>query len=131
MTEADYDALLVAQGGCCAICRERQAFVVDHDHATGAVRGLLCNRCNTGLGHLGDSPILLLRAIEYLLRTLKPRSVRRFQCAQRGAVSVKFRRKPLAAPAFSRTLAPSSPLAPPTRVYVGTQTELDVYGLLE
>lgn len=40
--------------------------VVDHDHMTGLLRGVLCNNCNTGLGKLGDSKIGLLRAISYL-----------------------------------------------------------------
>jgi hypothetical protein len=40
--------------------------VVDHDHNTGAVRGLLCHSCNTGLGHLGDSVETLARALDYL-----------------------------------------------------------------
>jgi len=39
---------------------------VDHDHITGALRGLLCSACNTGLGFFRDHPELLKRAIEYL-----------------------------------------------------------------
>jgi len=68
----DYDNLLRAQGSRCAICHtdnpgpNRRSFSVDHCHATGRVRGLLCNRCNVTLGHFQDSPALLASAINYL-----------------------------------------------------------------
>lgn len=39
---------------------------LDHDHASGAVRGLLCSACNTGMGLLGDNPNLLRIAAQYL-----------------------------------------------------------------
>lgn len=60
ITAADYQQLLNAQGGGCAICGrqdQRRRLNVDHDHATGMVRGLLCSGCNGArLGRLGDSP---------------------------------------------------------------------------
>lgn len=40
--------------------------VVDHDHTTGELRGILCPTCNAGLGHFKDSPELLIKAINYL-----------------------------------------------------------------
>jgi hypothetical protein len=62
-------------GGPCPICTNtltkngyRRA-VIDHDHKTGLLRGVLCNNCNTGLGKLGDSEAGLLRAISYLTTT--------------------------------------------------------------
>lgn len=85
ITIADYEALLRSQNGRCAVCgcteddarngRTRsgptsfaaRCFRVDHDHATGQVRGLLCGLCNTGLGALKDDPEVLGRALEYLL----------------------------------------------------------------
>ena len=49
----------------CGICMGK-ATHIDHDHATGKVRGGLCRNCNTGLGMFKDSPELLLQAIEYV-----------------------------------------------------------------
>jgi hypothetical protein len=63
------------QDGRCAICgvleedAARGRLAVDHDHETNAIRGLLCNNCNVGLGHFKDNEKLLLAAIEYLART--------------------------------------------------------------
>jgi hypothetical protein len=70
MTIEDYDAMLETQGGVCAICagpnqRDRR-FDVDHDHKTGRVRGLLCSRCNVGIGLFKDNQGMLSSAIVYL-----------------------------------------------------------------
>lgn len=59
-------ALLASQGGLCAICLARPAIHVDHDHATGAVRGMLCFCCNAALGQLDDDVGRLHRAADYL-----------------------------------------------------------------
>lgn len=74
----DYDAMLAAQGGVCAICGRAEMRVskhgtpftlpVDHDHATGKVRGLLCSNCNAALGLVGDSIDTLRGMIAYLER---------------------------------------------------------------
>lgn len=68
----EYDGLLSHQYGTCALCGTNDPghpsgrFVVDHDHDTGVVRGLLCTGCNVGLGYFRDNPTLLLAAIGYL-----------------------------------------------------------------
>lgn len=69
MTEEDYHSLMAAQGGGCAICRDDFSGGtphVDHCHQTGAVRGILCFRCNTAIGKLRDDPALLRAAATYL-----------------------------------------------------------------
>lgn len=63
-----YQALYEAQGGLCAVCRERPAVDVDHDHANGIVRGLVCRSCNVGMGQFKDDPVLLRKALAYLER---------------------------------------------------------------
>lgn len=69
---SDYDQMLAAQSGCCAICgateesQHNGVFHVDHCHSTGRVRGLLCRGCNHMLGVVGDDPAILYRAISYL-----------------------------------------------------------------
>lgn len=70
LTVEEFEAMLLAQSGRCAICITPFAEVkephVDHDHKTGAVRGLLCKDCNLVLGCVDDSTDLLARAIAYL-----------------------------------------------------------------
>lgn len=69
LSPEELSALLLAQGDVCAICRVRPAEHVDHDHATGQVRGVLCFPCNVALGHLRDDVSLFKNAIDYLERT--------------------------------------------------------------
>lgn len=71
VTPGFYDKLYIEQGGFCAICggdNKGKTMHIDHDHITGKIRGLLCNRCNMGLGNFGDNIKSLTGAIEYLKR---------------------------------------------------------------
>ena len=71
ITPTEYGAMLAAQGGVCAICRQPPAqrrLAVDHDHKTDKIRGLLCMRCNPMLGYAKDSIATLLAGVEYLKR---------------------------------------------------------------
>jgi dCMP deaminase len=78
LTLEDFDRMLDAQGGVCAICkkcdpkktksREFANLVVDHDHVTGETRGLLCHNCNRAIGQLEDNPYILQRAAAYLTK---------------------------------------------------------------
>ena len=68
ITAADVDAMIDAQGGVCAACREDLPVHVDHDHRTGRVRGVLCFLCNQALGNVRDDIGRLSRLIDYLTR---------------------------------------------------------------
>lgn len=74
ITTAEYNALLATQHGVCAVCGKppgadttlphhwKSKLAVDHCHDTGKVRGLLCNGCNAGVGHLGTESVALAAA---------------------------------------------------------------------
>lgn len=78
LTLEAYDEMLVAQGGVCGICGKPSEkgvnFDVDHCHVTGQVRGLIDRECNLGLGKFRDSPILIAKALAYLLRAERAES---------------------------------------------------------
>lgn len=79
--------MLAEQGGVCAICRAAPAAHVDHDHATGAVRALLCFNCNGGLGQFRDDPDTLREAAEYVrFHSLRQYVVATFEAAGLGTV---------------------------------------------
>lgn len=68
----DYDGLLERQGGRCAICRARprsKRLAVDHNHATGAVRGLLCSRCNHDLMGAAWDSLAIASALWHYMNT--------------------------------------------------------------
>lgn len=73
ITVRQYEAAYEAVAGLCEICGQKcvtgKTLAVDHDHETGAVRGLLCRKCNSGLGLFNDSTELLKAAAEYLTRS--------------------------------------------------------------
>lgn len=64
--------MLVAQGGVCAICKTNEWTAagpsVDHCHATGTVRGILCNRCNAAIGFFREDVVRMRSAIDYLAK---------------------------------------------------------------
>lgn len=78
ITLGEYLAMYERQGGACAVCGKVEtvfdkrtgdikALAVDHCHSSGVIRGLLCQRCNHGIGMLGDSAVGVARALAYLL----------------------------------------------------------------
>ncbi len=75
ITQEQYDEILTAQGGGCAICgtktnpdKRASVFAIDHCHKTGRIRGLLCSQCNALLGLAKDTPEILELACRYLKR---------------------------------------------------------------
>lgn len=76
LTPEAYATIWNSQGQVCACCGSdtaggRGAFHVDHDHVTGLVRGILCNSCNLGIGHLKDTLDGVRQAVAYLERHLQ------------------------------------------------------------
>jgi Recombination endonuclease VII len=72
VTPAWFDSKSLEQNGLCAICKEPRELVVDHNHESGEVRGLLCGVCNSGLGFFKDSSVVLKQAQDYLEQHKKP-----------------------------------------------------------
>lgn len=71
ITREDYNELLITQNGKCAVCEKSVLelglpLYIDHNHKTGKVRGLLCRKCNIGLGCFDDELSILLQAADYL-----------------------------------------------------------------
>lgn len=67
LTRSAFDKLVESQNGACAICRQEvDNLHVDHDHSTGAVRGLLCINCNFALGFFKDDLVVMRQALSYL-----------------------------------------------------------------
>lgn len=75
ISENQFDQMMINQDGKCYICKGDNgsiALCIDHDHLTGKVRGLLCNKCNRGLGLFLDDLVLLKRAMKYLIEGVIP-----------------------------------------------------------
>lgn len=69
LTPDAYEAMVEVASGKCQICgRSDKRLVIDHCHETNAVRGLICDDCNVGLGRFRDDPNLLRTALNYLER---------------------------------------------------------------
>lgn len=66
MSNDDFNSMLVKQDYKCKICSSTRKLVVDHCHLTNKVRGLLCYKCNTGLGLFNDNPDLISKALLYI-----------------------------------------------------------------
>lgn len=72
LTLEEYNEILKLQGGVCAICGNKESggssdnLSVDHNHTTGEIRGLLCMKCNVGIGNLKENTLILSNAINYL-----------------------------------------------------------------
>jgi len=72
ITKSEYMLLFEIQNGLCAICKlpetQTKDLLVDHNHFTKQLRGLLCNKCNKGVGLFQDNPLVLHNAATYLER---------------------------------------------------------------
>jgi len=75
ITLVEYTSILAKQGGTCALCPMTQeqhvskygmSLVIDHDHRTGKVRGILCTNHNVGIGRFNDNPNALREAARYI-----------------------------------------------------------------
>jgi hypothetical protein len=95
ISTTDYERMLAHQGGRCALCRRKReqtripkrSLSVDHSHATGKIRGLLCNNCNVLLGFAGDDANTLVRGAIFLVRHGGKRPLRKLLDALNRLVS--------------------------------------------
>lgn len=81
INHAIYEQMLAAQGGKCAICPAiepgagKKHFCIDHDHATGKIRGLLCDKCNIAISFLSDCRNTMLSAMKYITKHIAPEMI--------------------------------------------------------
>lgn len=96
-----YEQALVSQDHRCKICalpwaERTRDFQIDHDHTTGAVRGLLCHMCNKGLGLFRDNPQAMVNAARYVqlggrINLAQPEFVRLAPPENNGAIDMSAR----------------------------------------
>lgn len=81
VTAQRYEEMVKSQNGVCYICSKSnklKRLAVDHNHSTGEVRALLCNKCNVVLAHSGEDVIILYKCIEYIRKfNVTPDGVRK------------------------------------------------------
>jgi hypothetical protein len=94
ISREQYEALLAKQGGVCGICRKppQEPLCVDHSHATGRVRGLLCRKCNTALGSFDDDVSVMAAGIAYIRTAAADEAA--IVAATAGAATPKWSRCP-------------------------------------
>lgn len=73
ISKEEYDLILKSQNNCCAICNKnrelfKRDFAIDHCHKSNKIRGLLCTRCNIGIGMLQEDLSIMDSAIKYILK---------------------------------------------------------------
>ncbi len=77
LSSDDISKMSVKQDSSCAIChkpfKNNKDFHIDHNHSTNKVRGLLCAKCNNGIGFFKDDPALLVRAATYVMKEAQHR----------------------------------------------------------
>jgi hypothetical protein len=108
---AEVAAMIEAQGGLCAACGIKEPKHVDHDHDTGAVRGILCFTCNVALGNVKDNLSTLQLLASYLERHAGPGAddeavVARLQRALAGPAPAAVRRSVRAGNVIRDEIAP-------------------------
>jgi hypothetical protein len=99
INKSEYECILEKQNGRCAICGEKESalasnkkqikeLAVDHCHKTGTNRGLLCMKCNNGIGNFNDDIVLLEKAIKYLKKKHSQQNGNWSNCGNNLPVSV-------------------------------------------
>jgi hypothetical protein len=94
LTRSGVEALRGQRGNRCALCGGPDPGHVDHEHASGRVRALLCERCNLGLGQFKDDPDVLRAAADYVERHREPQAGERAEPPSREAVLAALAARP-------------------------------------